>query len=87
MCSLKGLQRTLRKRLPEIDRWNKVHVYQWDKAPYFIHPTDDMFYVVWSGPKRKNIHPYEYKEVPMKDLDLVTDRNRQRLRNRTKAYK
>ena len=87
MTSIKGLQRVLRKRLPEIDRWQKVHVYPWDKAPYYIPPSDDCFYIVWSGPKRKNIHPYEWREIPMKDIDIVTERNRMRLRNKTKTYR
>ena len=77
----------MRKRLPHIDRWKRVTVYTWDSAPYFIQPTDGMFYIVWDKPKRKNIHPYEYKEVPMKDLNEMIDRNKMRLRNETKTYK
>jgi hypothetical protein len=85
--TLKGLQRILRKRLPDIDRWKRVTVYNWDNAPYFIEPSDGMFYIVWSGPKRRNVHPYEYKEIPLSDLEIVAERNRTRLRNATKAYK
>ncbi|MCP3894980.1 MAG: hypothetical protein GY706_10180, partial [Bacteroides sp.] len=87
MTSLKGLQRIFRKRLPDIDRWRKVTVYNWDGAPYFITPQDGMFYVVWSGPKRKNIHPYEYREIPLDDIEIIATRNRMRLRNKTKTYR
>jgi len=87
MTNIKGLQRVLRKRLPTIDRWKQVTVYMWDRAPYFIQPRDGMFYIVWSGPKRKNIHPYEYKEIPMEDLGKIVNKNRIRLQNSTKMYK
>ena len=89
MCSVKGLQRVLRKRLPEINRWNRVHVYRWNSPhmPWFINPEKDTFVIYWSGPKRKNIHPDEFKEIPLKDLDEVTERNKMRLRNNTKAYR
>ena len=87
--SIKGLQRVLRKRLPAIDRWRKVRVYQWDSTglPEYIMPQEGTFYVVWSAPKRKNIHPYEYREIPLDDLYEVTDRNRKRLYSLTKTYK
>ena len=89
MTTVKGLQRVLRKRLPTIDRWRRVTVYLWDspRLPWFIKPEKDTFIIYWSGPKRKNIHPDEYKEVPLKDLELITERNRMRLRNKTKQYK
>lgn len=77
MTTLKGLQRILRKRLPGIDRWQSVKVY----------PNGDTFVIFWYGPKRKNIHPYESKEIPMCDLKIVADRNRMRLRNKTKSYR
>ena len=85
--NLKGLQRILGRRLPQIDRWGRVKVYAWDNAPYFIRPTADTFIIFWDKPKRKNIHPYEYKEIPMADLEVVADRNKMRLRNKTKQYK
>jgi hypothetical protein len=87
MTSIKGLQRILRKRLPTIDRWRSVKVYNWDNAPYYIEPSDGMFYIVWSKPKRKNIHDLEWREIPLTDLELIVERNRMRLRNETKAYK
>ena len=89
MCTTKTLQRILRKRLPEINRWKKVTVHKHDseKLPPFITPVDDMFYIYWHDPKRKNIHPDEYREIPMADLDEVTERNRMRLRNKTKMYR
>ena len=89
MKSVKGLQRILRKRLPFIDRWGGVSVYRWDSdgLPGIIKPVEGMFYVVWTKPKRKNVHPYEIKEIPLGDLPLIIERNRTRLRNLTKSYK
>ena len=91
MCihNVKGIQRILRKRLPYIDRWKSVSVYRYDdnKLPWFISPTEGMFYVLWNRPKRKNIHEDEYREIPLADLDIVFERNRTRLYNKTKAYK
>lgn len=86
---MKGLQRILRKRLPTIDRWGEVTVYSHKstRLPNWVTPVEGMFYIVWTNPKRKNIHPYEYKEVPLEDLELIAARNRMRLRNQTKAYK
>jgi len=83
------LQDILRKRLPKIDRWKKVTVYKWNskRLPWFIDPQEGMFYVVWSGPKRKNIHPDEYREIPLSDLKEVAERNKMRLRNKTKMYR
>jgi hypothetical protein len=46
-----------------------------------------MFYMVWSEPRSGNIHDVEYKEVPLTDLEVVAERNRQRLYNRTKEHK
>jgi len=91
MCihSIKGLQRLLRKRIPEIQRWQRVTVYKWNdvKLPWFISPVKDMFYILWHNPRGKNIHTDEYKEVPMGDIDMVFERNRQRYYNKTKAYR
>ena len=89
MGSLKGLQRILRKRLPFINRWNMVTVYSWGSArlPWFVDRKQGMFYIFWDKPKRKNIHPYEYKEAPLTHLDDIIERNLQRLRNETKTYK
>ena len=89
MSTVKGLQRILRKRLPQIDRWRQVTVYSWDspRLPWFILPEKDTFIIYWSGPKRKNIHPDEYKEIPLEDLEQIIERNKMRLRNQTKAYK
>jgi len=89
MCSIKGLQRTLRKRLPAIDRWKRVSVYRFDdtRLPEFILPAENCFYIVWTDPKRRNIHPYEYKQIPIEDISEVIRRNRDRLRNETVAYK
>jgi len=75
--SIKGLQRILRKRLAHIDRWKYVKVTK----------DNGTFTIRWYGPKGKNFHPYEYKEIPYEDLEIVTERNRMRLRNETKAYK
>jgi len=77
MTTLKGLQRILRKRLPFIDRWRSVRVYQ--EGDYFI--------IYWYRPKGKNFHPYEFKEIPMSDLEGIVDRNRMRLRNKTKTVR
>lgn len=87
MCSTKGLQRTLRKRLPHIDRWNRVNVYKYGDERSPVEIEDGHFIIYWHSPKRKNIHPYEYKQVPLSHLDQVYDRNRIRLRNQTKAYR
>ena len=89
MTTLKGLQRTLRKRLPAIDRWKRVTVYSWDspRLPWFIKPEMDTFIIYWHGPKRKNIHPDEYREIPLSDLELVAERNKMRLKNLTKTYR
>jgi len=89
MTSVKGLQRVLRKRLPTIDRWKKVTVYKWDstRMPEHLSPKENTFIIYWNGVKGKNIHPYEAKEIPLKDFEIVFERNRTRLRNETKAYK
>ena len=89
MCTTKTLQRILRRRLPEINRWRKVTVYKWDdpRLPGFITPEDNTFIIYWSGPKRKNIHTDEFREIPMADLDMIADRNRMRLRNKTKTIR
>ena len=89
MCTIKGLQRTLRKRLHAIDRWGQVSVYNWNdtRLPEFIPPDKDHFYIVWTEPRRSNIHPYEYKRVPLSDIAEVRRRNRDRLRNKTVSYK
>ena len=84
------LPNILRKRLDKIDRWGKVTVYKWNskRLPWYINrPVQGMAYIVWSHPKRKNIHDVEHKEFPLTDLDKVIRRNRNRLGNNTKAYK
>ena len=91
MCihTTKGIQRVLRKRLPTIDRWKRVTVYRYDdeRLPWYIEPVDGMFYIVWDKPNRRNIHPDEYREIPLTDLDIIAERNRMRLRNLTKTYR
>ncbi len=83
------LQTTLRERLPRIDRWGKVTVYKWNskRLPWFIQPEEGTFIIYWSKPKRKNIHPDEYREIPLSDLEIIAERNKQRLRNKTKTYR
>ena len=91
MCTTKTLQRILRRRLPEINRWKYVSVLPWD-SPRMSHNMKDFaepgrIYVRWYGPKRRNIHPEEYKDFPESDLDRVTERNRMRLHNKTKTHR
>ena len=92
----KGLQRILRKRLPDIDLWRNVTVYNWDSKGlrrFADEPVSGMFYIVWSDPYRrdkyqKNKHDKFFcKECKLIDIDEVADRNNMRLRNKTKAYK
>ena len=89
MCTTKGLQRVLRKRLPDINRWKSVTVYKNNdlRLPDWITPDDDTFIIYWHNPKGNNFHPYEYKEIPLSDINLIYEKNRMRLRNSTKAYK
>ena len=91
MTSLKGLQRVLRKRLPEIDRWKCVSVLKHD-SPRISHnhkpfTSNGYYYIRWYGPKRGNIHPEEYYEFPCSELEAVVRRKRNRLRNKTKTYR
>lgn len=84
------LQTILRQRLPNIDRWQRVSVYNWKskQLPWYIYqPEEGMFYIVWSNPKRNNAHEYEYKECPLTDLGILIERNQMRLRNKTKEHK
>ena len=84
------LQDILRQRLPTINRWKSVTVYKWKSKslPWYIYqPKEDMIYIVWTGPKRKNIHDYEYREAPLKDLKVLIDRNKMRLKNNTKTHR
>ena len=74
---IKQLQDILSARLPTINRWNSVEV----------TADDDYFYIRWSAPKEKNIHPHETKEVPLKDIDEIIKRNTERLYNSVKMYK
>ena len=91
MCvhSTKGLQRVLRKRLETIQRWRQVTVYRYDdkRLPWYIEANEGMFYIVWDKPKRRNVHPDEYKECPLDDLDIIVERNRTRLYNKVKSYR
>ena len=87
MITMKGLQRILRKRLPEIDRWKYVSVYSSEDKPDWVVSGPESIIIMWHGPKRSNIHPYEYKEIPKADIDIVADRNRMRIRNKTKIYR
>jgi len=91
MTSLKGLQRTLRKRLVDINRWRYVSVLHCDsqRMPCTIKPfvEKETFIIRWYGPKRKNIHREEWKMIPMGDIDEVAERNRMRLRNKTKTHR
>lgn len=74
---IKQLENILLARLPLINRWNMVKVYQ--------HGQN--FIIEWSEPKAKNIHPIETKEVPLTDLDILIKRNTDRLANDVKMYK
>ena len=96
MTSIKGLQRILRRRLPHIDLWRNVTVYGWDSKGlhrFTEEPVRGMFYIVWSDPYRrdkyqKNKHDKFFcKECSLDDLELIADRNKMRLRNKTKQYK
>ena len=72
------LNHILTARLPIIRRWGKVEV-----------TTDgDTFTILWSEPKVKsNTHPFESKQCPIGDLDLLINRNAERLSNEVKSYK
>ena len=90
MCTHIDLQDILRARIGNIDRWRKVTVYKWNskRLPWYIdRPIWGMAYIVWSRPKRGNIHDVEHKEFPLTDLDKVINRNRRRLRDKTKEHK
>lgn len=75
---IQQLRNILNARLPMINRWNKVS----------IEDTGDTFIILWSDPKVKsNTHPFESKECPKSDLDIVIKRNTERLYNEIKTYK
>jgi hypothetical protein len=77
-AKIKLLEDILHARLPFIRRWGKVNVYQ----------TGDTFIIRWDIPKSKgNPHPFETKEVPIKDIDDLIKRNAERLNNEVKTYK
>ena len=83
------LQNILRKRLDKIDRWRSVTVYKWNskRLPWFIdRPEWGMVYIVWSKPKRGNVHDVEHKAFPITDLKAVAKKNLMRLRNKTKTH-
>jgi len=84
------LQFILRARLPEIRRWGMVSVYKWNSKwlPWYIYqPTEGMCYIIWTNSKGKNIHEYEYREIPIKDLPEVIQRNKQKLYNKVKTHR
>ena len=75
---IKLLEDILSARLLFICRWGKVNVYQ----------TGDTFVIRWDMPKSKgNPHPFETKEVPIKDIDDLIKRNAQRLNKEVIEYK
>jgi len=68
-----------------------VSVLPWDSTRISCNmrgfTKEGMIYIRWYGPKRRNIHPEEYKAFPEKDLDAVVERNRARLHNKTKTHR
>ena len=74
---IKTLERILKERLPHIKRWRKVSVIL----------DCDTFTIYWSDPKTaKNHHPFESKQMPISDIDIIINRNKSRLRNESKLY-
>jgi len=89
---IKKLHDILIERLPHIERWKKVTVSDWDNASRRVKDlyerNPDSFYIFWNGRKsRTNHHEYEIKEIPVKDIEDVIQRNLERLRNERKVYK
>ena len=92
MEKINELSDILIERLPVIKRWLKVEVTDWENADERVkdvYPKNsDMIYVFWNGRKSAtNHHDYEIKEFPVRDIDLLIQRNTERLRNERKVYK
>jgi hypothetical protein len=89
---LKKLQTILDHRLPAINRWDKVLVTDYESAPIWMQElfraNKSNFYICWYEPNSEgNHHPHEVKEVPLKDMDNLINRNVERLSNNREPYK
>jgi hypothetical protein len=75
---IEQLKAILTARLPLINRWLHVDVTQ----------QANTFTIIWSGAKiAGNTHPIETKEIPLKDLDIIINRNVDKLKNEVTNYK
>jgi len=89
MCRTQLLEDLLTERLPKINRWNAVKVFNYNSPniPYGVNIRNKHFIIYWHRPKGRNFHPYEYKEIPLAHLHRIIEKNYQRLKNNTQAYK
>ncbi len=88
-----ALQRILRARLPMIDRWLNVNIEypneKWSSDSSQNYKDDGKHIIIrWFGNKSgKNAHPFELKQVALKDIPILIERNKQKLNRKTKVYK
>jgi len=87
---LRRLNRYLKMRIGQIDRWKNVEVYSpWDDLPRgLINDDNYKFYVVWSGSKTEtNANDPELRAYFMWDIHNKINRTVERLNNERKVYK